>query len=65
MEEAFASINRYYDFKANNPQWFANTDSIEKLKEIFVKVKPRFVLKRRDVNGRIILVQRLSKCSVL
>lgn len=61
MEEAFASIDRYYDFKAHNPQWFANLDNIEQLEDLFVKVKPRFVLKKRDVQGRIIIVQRLSK----
>lgn len=62
VKGAFESINKYYDFKAQNSQWFAKIDNIEQMKELITKVEPRIVLKRRDVQGRIIIVNKLSKC---
>ena len=56
VQKAYKAIHDYYDFKAQNPQWFANLDDLKSIKDIFIKEKPRYILKKRDVYGRVILV---------
>lgn len=62
VEGAFIAIDKYFEFKAHNPSWFNNLKNIDELKDLIINVKTRYVLKKRDVHGRIVIVQLLSKC---
>lgn len=60
VEKAFESIRRYYDFKANHPEWLAH-HTVEYFREEFLDIKAKFLMPLPDKMGRPLIVFKSGK----
>uniref|UniRef100_A0A1A9WEN3 CRAL-TRIO domain-containing protein n=1 Tax=Glossina brevipalpis TaxID=37001 RepID=A0A1A9WEN3_9MUSC len=55
VNKAYESLRRYYDFKAEHPDWLAH-HPVEYFRDHFLETRTRFVMPHPDKDGRPIVI---------